>query len=463
MTAIETSEQHAGLEPGKAATSRPSPVRRRTLGLAGVALLVGLALGQFATHHTDPQPAPAPAATAAAAPADVVAKLEGQVAAHPDDGQSWQALGIAYVRRSIQTGDPSGYGAASAAFDKADVLLPGATATKLGRGLLDLTLHQFSDALQLGTEAHHADPFGSDALAIMVDASVETGRYDDAAASLQALLNLRPSLAAFSRLSYLRELHGDVPGAFAAFGQAETAGSGSPYDQAVVVSLEGDLHFNQGSPDQAEAVYQRALATSPDVYGAKVGLARVAATRGDLDDAIASLTELTARYPLPSAVTLLGDLQAVAGRTADAQASYDLVRTTYRLQTAAGAVTDLESAVFEADHGDPATAVELARKAYAARPTVYGADAMAWSLRQAGDAVSAVPFMEEALRLGTADASLHYHAAAVFSDAGDTTRAAAELRTAFAINPWFSFHHLDDARTLAAQLGVAIPTVWGQR
>lgn len=455
MTAIDTRAHSPRVDAGRAATSRPSPHRRRTLGLAGVALLVGLALGRFATYH--PEEAAAPAPDAAAAPGDAVTALEEAVAVDPSDARSWQALGVAYVRRSVQTGDPSGYAAAEGAFDKADALDPGATATLLGRGLLALTQHQFSDALDFGTRAHAADPFDGDALAIMVDASVETGAYDDAADALQQLLDLRPSLAAFTRVSYLRELNGDVTGAFAAIGQAQTAGSGSPYDQASVIALEADLHFNQGDIDAAARAYERALEVSPDVYSAKVGLARVAAARGDVDGAIDTLTDLTARYPLPGAVTLLGDLQQRAGRAADAATTYALVRDIYRLQAGAGAVTDLETAMFEADHGDPATAVELAASAYAARPTVYAADAMAWARYRAGDVAGAVPFVDEALRLGTADALLRYHAAVVLDAAGDRARASAEIERTFAINPWFSFVYADDARALASRLGVVVP------
>jgi hypothetical protein len=153
----------------------------------------------------------------------------------------------------------------------------------------------------------------------------------------------------------------------------------------------------------------------------------------------------------------LGELQAYDGRSADATETFDLVRTVLELQEAAGADIDLELALFEADHGSPDRAVDLARTAYAARPTIYAADAVAWSLRQAGDAAGAVPSVEEALRLGTADPLLHFHAAAVFADAGDLVRARSELRTALGLNPWFSFAHRGEALALAAQLGVPVP------
>ena len=116
---------------------------------------------------------------------------------------------------------------------------------------------------------------------------------------------------------------------------------------------------------------------------------------------------------------LLGELQELAGDPAGAARSFDLVRSVTQLQEAAGADVDLELALFEADHGSPSRAVDLARAAHADRPTIYAADALAWALRQAGDPGAAVPLVEQSLRLGTSDPLLHFHAAATFADAGD--------------------------------------------
>jgi tetratricopeptide (TPR) repeat protein len=461
---VNTVPARAGNDAGPARAPRAPRPRarwlRRLVPVAVVGALVGAAAARFAA---DPSPAAVGGtAPAAVSPAEQLATLQARTRTEPKDLDAWQQLGTLYVRNAVRTGDPSLYGAAAAAFDRADALSPGATRTLLGRGLLDLTLHKFSDARDLGARAHAADPYDADALAILVDASVETGRYDDAAAFLQDMLDVRPGLAALSRVSYLRELHGDVPGALDAMRRAETAGSGASFDQASVISLEGDIEFNHGNVDGAGRDYVRALAISPDVVLAQLGQARVAAARGDYDSAISALTALTARYPLPAAVSLLGDLQTVTGRGTDAGRSVDLVRTIFTLQRSSGAVVDLESAVFEADHGGT-DAVELAQAALAERPTVYAADAMTWALVQAGRAADALPYLAQALRLGTADASVHYHAAVAYADTGDAARAATELTQAFAINPWFSFLHRAAATALAARLGVPLPAAWSGR
>jgi tetratricopeptide (TPR) repeat protein len=446
--------------PARAGTTGPvrGPRRlRRVLAIFLVTGALGVAGARFVSHPAGE--AGSLASAAPASPQDQIAALQGKVAANPQDLRSWQQLGIAYTRNAIRSGDPSLYDAARAAYDQADAIAPDDPPTLVGRGVLYLTLHRFADAYTVGAKAHAADVHNPDALAVMVDATVETGRYDEAAQRLQEMLDVRPGLAAYSRVSYLRELHGDIAGARAALTQAETAGSGSNYDLAVVVSLEGDLAFNHGDLVGAKTAYDRALALSADVVLARIGEARVAAAGGDVPTAIKLLTDVTNTYPLPTAVTLLGDLQAVAGDTTAAGRSYDLVRSIAKLQAASGAVTDLEMAVFEADHGG-ADAVALATAAYAARPTIYGADAMAWALDKAGRAAEAVPYVDESLRLGTQDALLHFHAATVLADAGDTDRARTELTAAFSTNPWFSFLHQGDAAALAARVGVPVPAEW---
>jgi tetratricopeptide (TPR) repeat protein len=403
--------------------------------------VAGGALARFVLFDGGTRQAAAPPAVAPTGD-DAVAALEARVQANPNDVAGWQQLGAAYVHRAVATGDPSGYSLAGRALDRADALSPGDPATTVARGTLLLSLHQFADALSAGQAALAARPDDRDALAVVVDASVELGRYDDAAATLQRLVDIRPSLAALSRVSYLRELHGDVTGAVIAMQQAVAAG-GSAFDTATVTAFLGDLYWNSGRVDDAAGQYERAATLAPGLAGAEIGLARVEAARGDRDDAVERLQQLVDRYPTPAATTLLGDLTGDHG----------LVRTTYTLQESAGGVVDLEAALFEADHGDPAVALRRAQAAYDARQTIYTADALAWALHRTGRDAEALPHVDEALRMGTADALLHYHAAEIAAATGDTARARAEVTTALATNPNFSFVLAPAARELAARFG----------
>lgn len=429
-------------------TNRGTP-----LAVAVIALLVGLAVGRFLAFDAPGAAAPLGAGE------DAVRRLERAVAENPDDVPSWQALGTAATQRAAETGDPSFYGLAERALTRAADLAPGAPETLLARGHLALALHDFAEARALATQALRQRPRSADVRGVLVDAAVELGDYEAAAEHLQAMLDQRPALPALARASYLRELHGDLPGAVEAMQRAETAGSGSAFELATVRVLLGDLHRMAGDVDAAAGAYDRALAVRPALVAAEVGLARVEVARGDTGAAIERLEAVVDRFPQPDAVILLGDLHARAGAPERAGEQYALARALTRLQAEAGQNIDLELALFEADRGeDPQRAVALATRAYEERPdNVFAADALAWAHFRNGRPEAAVPLITDALRLGTADPLLRYHAAEIFAATGETERARAELATAAGSQPWFPPAHADRARALATELGVAWP------
>jgi predicted Zn-dependent protease len=467
VTTTDTSVTRPAGEAFPRSRPRPAPA----LFAGALALVLGLGVGRFVTydHGADAPARPAARATAPATTTDLattVAQLEAATRHDPANAGAWTSLGSAYIRRAAQ-GDPSFYDLAQRAFDRADALAPRSPATQLGRGALALARHQFSDALVIAQRALERDSHDPDALVTKTDADVELGHYDDAEADLQTLLARKPSLAAFARVSYLRELHGDIDGAVVAMRQARVAGANSPLDTADVTTFLGDLEMNRGEPRAALAEYERALAAVPKHTLATLGQARAFAAVGRDDDAIRVLDALVDRVPLPAAAELLGDLHAKRGDRAGATDAYGLVRATTRLQQASGVVVDLELARFEADHARAPEAAQralsLARTTYRERPdNVYAADVLAWSELRTGDAAAARPLVDRALRLGTRDAALHYHAAAVLHATGEDVRARRELASAFATNPWFTYAQRADATALARTLGVAVPTEWSR-
>src|SRR4051812_44525483 len=203
----------------------------RTAWIAACLTVTGIVAGRLVTAGDGAaMPAtsrPASAVSAAATGADDVGRLEAAVAARPDDLPSLQQLAVAYVRRAAY-GNPSYYDLARRAIARAEKLAPGNDVTLISKGVLELSLHRFDEALVLGARVHRHNPALNDAYAVLVDASVELGHYADAERYLQELVDRHPGLPAYARVSYLRELHGDDGGAAAAMQLAIAAGAGVP-------------------------------------------------------------------------------------------------------------------------------------------------------------------------------------------------------------------------------------------
>lgn len=426
--------------------------------LAAIALVVGAwFLGR---RPASPADAPAPRdffGEAAGRPAPStrqrIADLQTRLKALPDDWVAYSQLGAVYLQQARETGDPTYYQKADEALAEALRREPGDYAALAAAGELALARHDFAGALQIGQQARDLNPQRTVAYGIIADAQVELGRYAEAAETLQAMVNLRPDLSSYSRIAYLRELHGDLDGALEAMQLAVDAGGPSREASLWTRVQLGHLRFNTGRLAEAEAEYQRALAVDPAYVHALAGLARVAAARADYATAIRLYQDVTARLPSAEYVIALGDVYAAAGQAANAQQTYDLVSAIDQLYRANGVNTDLELALFLADHGAAAEAVERAESTYAERPTVFAADVLAWALYQAGDYAEAERYSREALRLGTQDALKHYHAGLIQLKLGNTAEARQHVEQALAVNPYFSLRYAADAAQRLQSLG----------
>ena len=345
------------------------------------------------------------------------------------------------------------YSRSGRAFDAALERDPRDPLATVGAGTLALARHDFQAGLELGRRAHRLAPDLVRPYAVIADAQIELGRYDAAARSLQRFVSLKPTLAAYARVSYFRELHGDLDGAVRAMRLAVSAGGGSPEELAYVDSLLGKLEMDRGQYGAARAAYREALAAVPGHPAASAGLARVAAARGDLELAIERYREVVERLPLPEYVIALAEAEQAAGRGAAARRDLGLVAVETRLLRSAGVDVDAELAIFEADHGDPARAVALGRAAWRRAPSVRSADAYSWALASAGEDAHAVAISAQAMRLGSRDPSFLYHAAVIAADAGDVGRARALLETLTTQSPRFNPVYGPRAERLLRSLG----------
>lgn len=380
-------------------------------------------------------------------------RLQAAVASDPANAEAQRDLGFALLQRVRETADPSLYGPAAAAFEAARQLAPDDALVLVGIGGLQLGKHQFADALETGREAAALSPRLSSARAVIVDALIELGRYDEADEAAAEMFALSEDLATLARVSYLAELRGKLDVALGAMRLAAQSPGLAPENTAYVDALLGNLLVYSGDPSGAADAYAAALELVPGHAPSLAGQARLAIGAGHLQEAIALLNRASEIVPLPEYVIALGDTQAAAGQAEDAGRSFALARAEIQLFEASGVVVDLDLALFEADHGDPDRALEFATTAYERAPTVRAADAVAWALHRLGRDTEAKPYVDEALRLGSRDPLLRYHAGAVAAALGNAASARRDLDLALTTDPGFSATGAAEARRILATLG----------
>lgn len=424
---------------------------RLTLLVMAATFALTLAVLALARGDDDVPPPPVPAAgggidVPAAGTAERITRLQAAVREGTAAPALYAGLAGAYLQRVRETGDVSFYARADDALRRGLRLGPGEPGLLTQRGLLRLARHDFRGALADGRAARRAAPDAVTPFGVVVDALVELGRYDEAERTLQEMVERKPTADAYTRISYLRELTGDLNGAREALEYAVSAGGGAAEHRAYGRTLIGNLELGRGRVAAARRAYREALARDPGHLAARAGLARADAAAGRLGAAARALRGVVARQPLPEYALALGEVELAAGRRSAARRDLALVGVHSRLLGDAGVNTDVELALYEADHGDPARGVRLARAAWANAPSVRSADALGWALTRAGRPDDGLRYARRALRLGSRDAHFLYHAGMAARAAGDRAQAARWLRAALRENPRFSPLHAPRAR-----------------
>lgn len=392
----------------------------------------------------------------AGALSQLIAGLQARLRAVPGDWRALGELGSAYVQQARVTADPSYYPKADAALQRSlQLSATGNFDAMTGMAALAAARHDFASALSWGERARAVNPYNANIYAVIGDAQIELGLYPEAFRTYQRAVDLKPNLSTYARASYAWELQGNVPNAIRAMNLARGA-AGNVSDASWADNQLGDLYFNSGRLDRAEAYYRRAVEEDPSFVPALAGLARIDAARRGFPAAIAAYRSVVARYPLPQYVIALDELYTVTGRMSLATEQSALVRVEERLFRANGVNVDLEIALFDADHRiDLAAGLAAARAEWSRRHSVHVADALAWELYANGQPEQALRYADQALRLGYRNALFHFHRAMIERALGRTGAALRDLRKVREINPHFSPLWSDTAARILASLGGA--------
>jgi tetratricopeptide (TPR) repeat protein len=393
----------------------------------------------------------------------VIQFYQARVVKDPKDPASYRSLGAAYIQKTRETGDVAYYGLAERALKQALALRPTdrlATDVTTRLALVALSRHEFSDTLAY---AERAIGYGTGQLfpyAVLGDTYLEIGEYDKAAEAYAKLETLSGAAYPSTRLAALQFLRGNVQEAIdeAERGVEALVNDKGPRENVAWAEFRlGELFFSSGDLTKAETAYRNALRRYAGYHWALGGLARVRAAQKRHDEAIRFYQQAMAVIPLPQYAAALGDVYARLGRSGEAAKQYALVEYVGALNVINKEVYNRDLALFYADHDlKLPRALELAERELQVRRDIYTYDVLAWALHKNQQQEAALRAMVEALRLGTKDARLLFHAGMIHRAGGDAEKAREYLQRAVATNPYFHVLQAEIAeRTLSALGGPA--------
>lgn len=336
-----------------------------------------------------------------------VAKLQTELQAKPGDARTLLQLAKAFMQEGRVTGEFTYY-------NKAALTLIGQVLTKEPRNfeaiclksMVYLSQHRFAEAKELASQAAQVNPHNSFIYGLLCDAHVELGNYPEAVAVTDKMVGIRPDIRSYSRVSYLREIHGDAAGAIEAIQMAVKSGYPGQEDTEWARMVLAHLYEDTGALDKAEQEYQTALAERPNYPFALAGLGKIARYRKDYPAAIRYLEQ--ARTVMADAAFFeeLIDLYQLNGQpdkaaecarvTIAAMLSDNISANKNRDE---GHYSDLELAHLYLKTNDLEKAHEHARLEHARRPeNIDACETLAWVLFKQGKYAEADPFMQKALR-----------------------------------------------------------------
>jgi tetratricopeptide (TPR) repeat protein len=354
---------------------------------------------------------------------------------NPDNIKAKLQLAEAYIQEARVTGDHQYY-------DNAALQLLNTVISKdhnnfealCCKATVLLSQHHFSEGLTVAEQAKELNPYNAFVYGLLCDANVELGHYEQAVEMADKMVSIRPDLKSYARVSYLREIYGDMKGAITAMKQAVTAGyPGLEQTEWTRINL-GHLYENTGDLFHAEEQYNLALSERPDYAFALAGIASIEKARKNYKEAISylefsfndQLIELyalnnepkksyeTAKEVVKMLSPLSGEESSSHGHYADKELAYAYLKTY-----------------------DYNKALEHALKEYERRPdNIDVIETVAWVHYKRGEYKKANDLIQRALRTKSQNPVLLCRAGLIKIKGGNKNEGIAMVNKAINLNPF---------------------------
>ncbi len=402
----------------------------------------GPTLIQSATN--EPALAPSPYARTD----EVIQRASEAIRQSPNAVEGYTTLVTGYLRKFRETGDAGYLGRAEAACDKARQLAPNDyQALSLLPCVYDMQ-HRFAEAIPLAEQAISIDPDDAFNFGTLGDSLTENGDYDGAVKAINQMVKLHPDSWSYARVARLRELYGDMDGAVESMRMSVQASIDSDDEQRAWCHVQlGNLYFNQGRLEEAEPEYAAALEAFSTYSFGLTSMARLRAAQGKFDEAISLYRKSLDIAPRQETVVFLGDLLLHLKKQQEAADVFELMDAIDRIMRANHVLPTYVLVLYWADHDFKLDqTLKEAERCATERDDIKTLDALAWARYKTGRYDDALAASNRSLRLNTRDAMLYFHLGMIQLKLGHQSEAAAALKQAMKINPYFDVRHAPEAQ-----------------
>ncbi|MBC5824519.1 MAG: tetratricopeptide repeat protein [Candidatus Eremiobacteraeota bacterium] len=420
----------------------------KTVWLIAASALVALAVWPafFLKRHADADaiafPTPAPVIADYLSRGRLVAFYEKAVRRNPNDQIMARMLAGQYLQRYRETGDVGDLSRADRAARRSLAVQPRYNiGAESELSTIFLTFHENRQALAYAADVSAMEPWNASSKAAVASLDMELGDYAAARRILSAPAPRYGNPGWDSALARYDELTGRLAAARrlidGAMAQTDSVIDNPAEGRAWYHWRAGQLAFKAGDLDAAEQRYREALAIFPSYARADDGLAQLYWGQRRWSEALDAATRGADLIPLPTTLGYKADAQRALGEARGADETQDLIGAIQRLGNAKG-INDRLIANYYSEHGTRlGDAVAIARRDMAKRDDIYSEDTLAWALAMSGRWTEASPHAERAVRYGTQDSLLQYHAGMIALRRGQRQKAAARLSMALSLNRYF--------------------------
>lgn len=367
-----------------------------------------------------------------------------QVRENERDHKSALALVALYIRESRASGYHGYYEEAALHYvNRVLAQEPANFEALLLKALLELAQHRFSEGLLTASKAQKINPYNALVYGLMVDGYVEMGNYKAAVECSDKMVSLRPDIRSYSRIAYLREIHGDYRGAIEAMKMAVEAGLPGDESTAWTRVQLARLYEHTGDTGSARMQFDIALDERPGYPYAWAGIARLAMAKGDYPTAVGWCRKAAESSGDGVIKDQLAELYILSGEKDKARAiiwerKEDLTAQAEKTggQQNNQAHADGELMELYMLEGDYKKALCHAKAEWERRPeNIDVNDWMAWVYYKLGAPEKAAEHMSKIFVTNSKNPTLLCHAGLIYAQVGERDKARKFLREALKNNP----------------------------